>query len=70
MRSTQFALQGKQFRLETEINGDRRYIDQNRVEWSDQDLIQFAGEAAATTAIAYAIRDIERYGNYRVPDER
>jgi hypothetical protein len=70
MRSTQFALQGKQFRLETEDNGDRRYIDQNRVEWSDQDLIVFAGETAATTAIAYALRDIERYGKYRLPDER
>ena len=70
MRSTQFALQGRQFRLETEINGNRRYIDQNRVEWSDQDLIELAGEIEATTAIAYALRDIERYVNYRVPDER
>jgi hypothetical protein len=70
MRSTQFALQGKQFRLETEDNGDRRYIDRNGVEWSDKDLVEFAGEIEATTTIAYALRDIERYGNYRLPDER
>lgn len=69
MRSIQFAVQGRTFQLEVHENA-RRVIDRNGVEWSDQELADAFGEVAATTALAYAIRDIEKFGQYRVPDER
>jgi hypothetical protein len=70
MRSIQFAIQGRHFQLESDGNGNRRVIDRNNVEWSDQELIELAGETEATTALAYALRDLERFTQYRVPDER
>lgn len=69
MRSIQFTVQGRTFQLEVHENA-RRVIDRNGVEWSDQELADAFGEVAATTALAYAIRDIEKFGQYRVPDER
>ena len=69
MRSIQFTMQGRAFQLEVHENA-RRVIDRNGVEWSDQELADAFGEVAATTALAYAIRDIEKFGQYRVPDER
>lgn len=69
MRSIQFTMQGRTFQLEVHENA-RRVIDRNGVEWSDQELADAFGEVAATTALAYAIRDIEKFGQYRVPDER
>ena len=69
MRSIQFTMQGRMFQLEVHENA-RRVIDRNGVEWSDQELADAFGEVAATTALAYAIRDIEKFGQYRVPDER
>jgi hypothetical protein len=62
-------MQGRTFQLEVHENA-RRVIDRNGVEWSDQELADAFGEVAATTALAYAIRDIEKFGQYRVPDER
>jgi hypothetical protein len=47
----------------------RKVIDRNNVEWSDVQLSDAFGETEATTALAYALRDLERYANYRVPDE-
>lgn len=69
MRSIQFTVQGRTFQLEVHENA-KRVIDRNGVEWSDQELADAFGEVAATTALAYAIRDIEKFGQYRVPDER
>ena len=69
MRSIQFTMQGRTFQLEVHENA-RRVIDRNGVEWSDQELADAFGEVAATTALAYAIRDMEKFGQYRVPDER
>lgn len=69
MRSIQFTVQGRTFQLEVHENA-RRVIDRNGVAWSDQELADAFGEVAATTALAYAIRDIEKFGQYRVPDER
>ena len=69
MRSIQLTMQGRTFQLEVHENA-RRVIDRNGVEWSDQELADAFGEVAATTALAYAIRDIEKFGQYRVPDER
>lgn len=69
MRSIQFTMQGRTFQLEVHENA-RRVIDRNGVEWSDQELADAFGEVAATTALAYAIRDTEKFGQYRVPDER
>ena len=68
MRSIQFTVQGRSFQLEVHENA-RRIIDRNGVEWSDQELADAFGEVAATTALAYALRDLERYANYRIPDE-
>jgi hypothetical protein len=48
----------------------RRVIDRNGVQWSDGELIYAFGETEATTALAYALRDLERFTAYRVPDER
>ena len=69
MRSIQLTMQGRTFQLEVHENA-RRVIDRNGVEWSDQELADAFGEVAATTALAYAIRDMEKFGQYRVPDER
>lgn len=69
MRSIQFDVQGRPFQLEVHENV-RRVIDRNNVEWSEVELVNAFGETEATTALAYALRDIERYANYRVPDER
>jgi len=69
LRSIQLTMQGRTFQLEVHENA-RRVIDRNGVEWSDQELADAFGEVAATTALAYAIRDIEKFGQYRVPDER
>jgi hypothetical protein len=48
----------------------RKVIDRNNVEWSDVELSDAFGETEATTALAYALRDLERFTAYRVPDER
>jgi hypothetical protein len=69
MRSIEVTVSGHRFKLESDGNV-RRVIDRNNVEWSDQELVELAGETEATTALAYAIRDLERYTAYRVPDER
>lgn len=69
MRSILFEVSGRPFKLESDGNA-RRVIDRNGVEWSDQELADAFGEVAATTALAYAIRDTEKFGQYRVPDER
>lgn len=68
MRSIQFTVQGRPFQLEVHENV-RRVIDRNGVVWSDPELVDAFGETEATTALAYALRDLERYANYRVPDE-
>ena len=59
MASIEFTIQGRAFKLESNGNG-RRILDKNGVEWSDPELVEFAGEVEATTAIAYAQRDLER----------
>jgi len=69
LRSIQLTMQGRTFQLEVHENA-RRVIDRNGVQWSDGELIYAFGETEATTALAYAIRDIEKFGQYRVPDER
>ena len=69
MRSIQFEVQGRPFKLESDGNV-RRVIDRNGVEWSERELVDAFGETEATTALAYALRDLERYTAYRVPDER
>ena len=69
MRSIQFEVSGRPFLLVSDAQG-RKVVDRNGVEWSDQELADAFGEVAATTALAYAIRDIEKFGQYRVPDER
>jgi hypothetical protein len=68
VRSIQFTVQGRSFQLEVHENA-RRVIDRNGVAWSDTELVDAFGETEATTALAYALRDLERYANYRVPDE-
>ena len=69
MRSIQFAVQGRPFQLEVHENA-RRVIDRNGVQWSDVELSDAFGETEATTALAYALRDLERYANYGLPDRR
>ena len=69
MRSIQFEVQGRFFLLVSDAQG-RRVIDRNGVQWSDGELIYAFGETEATTALAYALRDLERFTAYRVPDER
>ena len=68
MRSILFEVSGRPFKLESDGNA-RRVIDRNGVEWSDGELVDAFGETEATTALAYALRDLERYTAYRVPDE-
>ena len=62
-------MQGRTFQLEVHENA-KRVIDRNGVEWSDSELVDAFGEIEATTALAYALRDIEKFTQYRVPDER
>jgi len=69
VRSIQFSVQGRLFKLESDGNA-RRVIDRNNVEWSDKELVELAGETEATTALAYAIRDLEKYTAYPLPHER
>ena len=69
MRSIQFEVQGRLFLLVSDAQG-RRVIDRNGVQWSDGELIYAFGETEATTALAYALRDLERYANYGLPDRR
>ena len=69
MRSIQFEVQGRLFLLVSDAQG-RRVIDRNGVQWSDVELSDAFGETEATTALAYALRDLERFTAYRVPDER
>jgi hypothetical protein len=69
VRSIEFTVSGRKFKLESDGNV-RRIIDRNNVEWSDQELVELAGETEATTALAYAIRDLERYTAYPLPHER
>jgi hypothetical protein len=69
MRSIEFTLVSKKFKLESDGNV-RRVIDRNNVEWSDVQLIELGGEIEATTALAYAQRDLERFTQYGVSDER
>ena len=69
MRSIEFTVSGRKFKLESDGNV-RRVIDRNNVEWSDQELVELAGETEATTALAYALRDLERYTAYPLPHER
>jgi hypothetical protein len=52
-------------------DGDvRRVFDANGTEWSDEELGILGGEVEATTALAYAQRDLERFTEYGIPDER
>ena len=69
MRSIQFDVQGRTFQLEVH-NDARRVVDRNGVEWSERELADAFGEVEATTALAYALRDLERYANYGLPDQR
>ena len=69
MRSIEFTVSGHRFKLESDGNV-RRVIDRNNVEWSDPELVDAFGETEATTALAYAIRDLERYTTYPLPHER
>ena len=69
MRSIQFEVQGRPFLLVSDAQG-RKVVDRNGVEWSDVELSDAFGETEATTALAYALRDLERFTAYRVPDER
>ena len=69
MRSIEFTVSGHRFKLESDGNV-RRVIDRNNIEWSDVELSDAFGETEATTALAYAIRDLERYASYSIPDER
>ena len=69
MRSIEFTVSGRKFKLESDGNA-RRVIDRNNVEWSDPELVDAFGETEATTALAYAIRDLERFTAYPLPHER
>jgi hypothetical protein len=69
VRSIQFEVQGRPFLLVSDAQG-RKVVDRNGVEWSDVELSDAFGETEATTALAYALRDLERFTAYRVPDER
>jgi hypothetical protein len=69
MRSIEFTLSGRKFKMARD--GDvRRVFDTNGVEWSDEELGILGGEIEATTALAYAQRDLERFTEYGVPHER
>jgi hypothetical protein len=69
MRSIEFTLSGRKFKMARD--GDvRKVFDTNGVEWSDEELGILGGEIEATTALAYAQRDLERFTEYGVPDER
>lgn len=69
MRSIQFSVQGRPFSLVSD-GQVRKVIDRNNVEWSDPELVDAFGETEATTALAYALRDLERYTAYPLPHER
>ena len=69
MRSIQFEVSGRPFLLVSDAQG-RKVVDRNGVEWSDVELSDAFGETEATTALAYALRDLERFTAYRIPDER
>ena len=69
MRSIQFEVSGRPFLLVSDAQG-RKVVDRNGVEWSDVELSDAFGETEATTALAYALRDLERFTQYRVPAER
>jgi len=69
VRSIQFEVQGRPFLLVSDAQG-RWVVDRNGVQWSDVELSDAFGEIEATTALAYALRDLERFTQYRVPDER
>lgn len=69
MRSIQFEIQGRPFLLVSDGQA-RKVVDRNNVEWSDRELTDAFGETEATTALAYALRDLERYASYGLPDER
>jgi hypothetical protein len=69
VRSIQFEVQGRLFLLVSDAQG-RRVVDRNGVEWSDPELVDAFGEIESQTALAYALRDLERFTAYRVPDER
>ena len=69
MRSIEFTLSGRKFKMARD--GDvRRVFDTNGVEWSDEELGILGGEIEATTALAYAQRDLERYLAFAVPEDR
>lgn len=69
MRSIQFDVQGRPFSLVSD-GQIRKVIDRNGVEWSDRELADAFGETEATTALAYALRDLERYASYGLSDQR
>ena len=69
MRSVEFKVAGKKFSLAREGNV-RHVFDTNGVEWSDDDLVELGGQTEATTALAYALRDLDIYASYEVSDER
>lgn len=69
MRSIEFTLSGRKFKMARD--GDvRRVFDTNGVEWSDDELVELGGQTEATTTLAYAQRDLERFTDYGVSDER
>lgn len=68
MRSIEFTLAGRSWKLESDGHV-RRVIDRNGVEWSEPELVDAFGAVESTTALAYALRDLERFTRYRVPDE-
>jgi hypothetical protein len=69
MRSVEFKVAGRKFSLARDGNV-RHVFDTNGVEWSDEELVTFGGETEATTALAYALRDLDVYTDYALPDER
>jgi hypothetical protein len=69
MRSIEFVLCGRKFKMARD--GDvRRVFDANGTEWSDEELGILGGKVEATTTLAYAQRDLERFTEYGIPDER
>jgi len=69
VRSIEFTLAGRKFKMARD--GDvRKVFDTNNVEWSDEDLAVLGGALEATTALAYAQRDLERFTEYPLPHER
>ena len=69
MRCIEFTLSGRKFKMAGEGNV-RKVFDNNGVDWSDNDLVELAGTTEATTALAYAQRDLERYLAFAVPEDR